>query len=296
MIPCLIQNNIFNTIRMIKILLLFLLLCIILFYYSTEGFISDPCAGLTDGSLASDVSPACLRKMFLNAGCSVNGTAYPKSEDKTWWNSSPNGTTPVGCGQAGTSTAWPNCGAGNVGNIKSDMAAWASLMTDTHVKGCRGPQCRVVTTNLDSDGSGNAIYLDRQNIKCGADEFIAQMRLVRGGPRGPIEHVSVHTDATQYQYQYTCCKVPTVQGPAGPQGASGSVGPAGPRGIQGSPGAPGLKGEAGLKGEPGPQGPIGLKGEPGPIGPIGPKGQDRYIENVDLNSIRQIVRNEFQSV
>lgn len=272
---------------MIKILLLFLLLCIILFYYSTEGFESDPCAGLTDGSLASDVSPACLRKMFLNAGCSVNGTAYPKGEYKSWWNSSPNGTTPVGCGQAGTPTAWPNCGAGNMGNIKSDMAAWASLMTDTHVKGCRGPQCRVVTTNLDSDGGGNAIFLDRQNIKCGADEFIAQMRLVRGGP-----------NTTQYQYQYTCCKVPTVQGPAGPQGASGSVGPEGPRGIQGSPGAPGLQGAPGLRGAIGPKGEPGFKGEPGPIGPIGPmgpKGQDRYIENVDLNSIRQIVQNEFKS-
>jgi len=263
----------------IKLIILLICICVTVFYLYTEGFTVDACAGLTDADPASKMTGACVRKIFLEAGCSA--TEAPSDDYKGWWNS--------------------DTGAGTVKGAKADIAAWASIMDDVHVKGCRGPQCRVVTTNLDSDGSGNAIYLDRHNIKCGADEFIAQMRLVRGGPRGPINGVSTHTDATQYQYQYTCCKVPTVQGPAGPQGASGSVGPAGPRGIQGSPGAPGLKGEAGpqgsigLKGEPGLKGETGLKGEPGPMGPMGPKGQDRYIENVDLNSIRQIIRNEFQS-
>ena len=153
--------------------LIFILLAIvaIVYYIRVEGFQSDPCAGLTDATPANAISNACLQKMFLDAGCSVNGTAYPPSTGQTWWNSV--------------------TGAGTVGGAKADMKAWATLMTDNHVKGCRGPQCRGVTTPLDSDGGGNAIYLDRQRLVCNADESLSGFHLIRGGP-----------NYTQYQYEY----------------------------------------------------------------------------------------------
>ena len=242
--------------------LIFILLAIvaIVYYIRVEGFQSDPCAGLTDATPANAISNACLQKMFLDVGCSVNGTAYPPSTGQTWWNSV--------------------TGVGTVGGTKRDMKAWATLMTDTHVKGCRGPQCRVVNTPLDEDGGGNAIYLDRQDVVCNADESIAKFRLIRGGP-----------DFRQYQYQYICCKNP---GPPGIQGPGGAQGPAGPAGAAG------------------PQGPIGLTGKDGKMGPQGPQGpvgsfdpnkqisaSSDIIDFSDselLQSIREIIRREFQTV
>lgn len=255
--------------------LIFILLAIVVmtYYVRVEGFQSDPCAGLTDASRADSISNACLQKMFLDAGCSKSGTAYPSDTGKSWWNSSPQGTTPVSCGEAGTATAWPNCGAGNVGQTKADIKAWATRMTDTHVKGCRGPQCRVVNTPLDEDGGGNAIYLDRQDVVCNADESIAKFRLIRGGP-----------DFRQYQYQYICCKNPGPPGPAGaqgpagiagaqgPAGIAGPAGPAGPVGPAGSQGPAGPIGPAGAQGPAGPDGLTGKDGTMGPMGPIGPAG------------------------
>lgn len=256
---------------MLRILALVAGIIILLFLSQSEGFLDapDPCAGLTDGSLASSISHACLKKMFLDVGCSVTGTAYPSTPDRTWWNSSPNGTTPVYCNE--TDKKWPNCGAGNVLTTKNDMKAWATMIDDVHVKGCKGPQCRAVATPFDLDGGGNAVYLDRQNISCRADEALSQFRLVRN-PAG-----------TLYQYQYTCCKVP---GPAGPQGPAGAQGPKGVAGKDGLPGAQGPQGLQGLQGLPGiagvpgkigEKGPKGDQGSPGPIGPQGlqgPAGQD----------------------
>lgn len=297
---------------------IFLIVCILLlayFCYVKEGFSSDPCAGLTDADPSSSISNACLQKMFLNAGCSKSGTAYPADTGVMWWNSSPQGTTLVGCGPPGSATAWPNCGAGNVGNTKRDMDAWATLMTDTHVKGCRGSQCRVAYTKFDEDGSGDSIYLDRQNVRCNADEFLAQFRLERGGPSNSPH--SIHKDASQYRYQYICCKIP--QGPAGPagakgdQGVQGPIGPKGSTGVAGAPGSSGPQGAAGAAGADGkigaagpigpigPAGPRGLQGVPGPQGPIGPIGPQAPVQNMNsrgdtLDSIRQIIRNEFQSM
>ena len=55
------------------------------------------------------------------------------------------------------------------------------------------PICRKVTTPMNEEGGGNAIFLDRHNVECQPDETIQQFHLVRSG-KG------------QYQYQYTCCK------------------------------------------------------------------------------------------
>jgi hypothetical protein len=53
--------------------LIIIIICIVLvyFYNVREGFVTDPCAGLTDHSLASSISNACLQKMFIESGCSV---------------------------------------------------------------------------------------------------------------------------------------------------------------------------------------------------------------------------------
>ena len=255
-----------------RILVLIVGIIILLFFSRREGFAdADPCTGLTDASLASSISHACLKKMFLDVGCSVTGTAYPSTPDRTWWNSSPNGTTPVYCNE--TDKKWPNCGAGNVLTAKNDMKAWATMIDDTHVKGCKGPQCRALTTPLNDEGGGNAVYLDRHNVSCRADEALSHFHLVRNWVGNQL----------QYQYEYTCCKVPGPPGPQGPTGLPGAQGAAGkdglpgaqgPQGLQGLQGLPGIAGAAGKMGETGLKGAQGIPGPAGPQGLPGPSGKD----------------------
>ena len=248
---------------MYRILALIVGIIVLLYLSRTEElFNSDPCAGLTDNSLASSISHACLQKMFLDAGCSVTGTAYPATPAKGWWNSSPNGATPVYCNE--TDKKWPNCGAGNVLTTKNDIKAWATMIDDVHVKGCKGPQCRALTTPLNDEGGGNAVYLDRHNPSCRADEALSQFHLVQKWVGNQL----------QYQYEYTCCKVPGPAGPQGPAGQTGPVGPRGPAGKDGAQGLPGIDGAPGKIGEKGQKGDQGIPGPVGSAGPAGPAGQD----------------------
>ena len=58
--------------------------------------------------------------------------------------------------------------------------------------------CRTDSTQWNSEGNGNAVYLDRHDIKCNNDEALSQVHLVRkgdaqGNPDG------------NYRYDYTCC-------------------------------------------------------------------------------------------
>jgi hypothetical protein len=284
--------------RMLYYLIVLLIILIaFMTYRQTDGFDSpDPCQGVTDSTLASAVSDACLQKMWLDAGCSAEGTVYPTTGTKKWYNQSPNGTNVVYCDNG--ANAWPNCGAGNVGVIKADMAAWASMMDDGHVKGCRGTKCRAVTTPFNDEGGGNAVYLDRHTMSCRADEAISQIHLVRSG-KGT------------YQYQYTCCKLPGPPGPAGPAGKDGAPGLAGTPGVAGAPGVPGPAGPAGKDGAPGkdgpagavgPMGPAGSNGVAGPIGPAGPRGppgvssQPAPYDMPSLSEIQSIFHNELQSM
>ena len=91
----------------------------------------DPCAGLTDDSLASSVSVECLRKILTDEGCTDQGTIWPADDYNGWWRQSPRGTTTVYCDNKGTP-----CGAGNYATVKSDIHAWATMTDDTHVAGC----------------------------------------------------------------------------------------------------------------------------------------------------------------
>lgn len=231
---------------MYRILALLVGIIVLLFLSRSEGFAdADPCAGLTDNSPASSVSPACLQKIWNDVGCSTIGTVYPPSNYSGWWTQ--------------------NNGAKTLAGIKADMKAWSIIIDDVHVKGCKGPQCRAVATPFDLDGGGNAVYLDRQNLSCRADEALSQFRLVRNGA------------GTQYQYQYTCCKVPGPvgpQGPPGPSGKDGAQGPQGPQGPQGLQGIPGIAGAPGKIGEKGAKGDQGIPGPAGPVGEEGPAGQD----------------------
>ena len=203
-----------------------------------DGFAADLCQGVTDATVASSVSDACMQKMWLDAGCSTEGTVYPKTGEKMWYHSSPQGAKTVYCDNG--ANKWPNCGAGNVGEVKRDMGEWAKLMSETHVKGCRGPRCRAVTTPFNDEGGGSAVYLDRHQLSCRADESISQMHLVRSGNN-------------TYQYKYTCCKFPSTPGPAGPMG------------LPGPPGLPGIAGTPGKMGPPGPAGTAGTS-NPAPFG------------------------------
>lgn len=247
-------------------------------YRHVEGFNApDPCQGVTDATLGSSVSDACLQKIWLDAGCSAEGTVYPKTGIKNWWNQS-------------------SGGAGTVGAIKNDMAAWARMMDQAHVVGCRGPKCRAVTTQFDDEGGGNAVYLDRHVMSCRADEAISQIHLVRSG-------------AGTYQYQYTCCKLPGPPGPPGMAGAPGIPGVAGAPGIPGpigrtgpvgATGPAGVAGSAGKDGLIGPAGETGPVGAMGPMGPAGPRGasdsQPAPYNKPSLPEIQSIVRNEFQNM
>lgn len=246
---------------MVWLALLLLLVVILLTYHNIDGFANDACAGLADSSPASQVSAACVQQSWLNAGCSATGTVAPNASYNGWWNS--------------------NTGAGTFGAMKNDMRLWATLMDDGHVKGCRGTNCRAVTTSMDADGGGNAVYLDRQHLTCNADEAISQMRLQRNGA------------GTQYQYHYTCCKLP---GPAGPAGAQGAPGPAGAQGV---PGPAGPAGSAGSVGPAGPVGPAGTNGIPGQMGSPGLSPAPARSSPTDRSSftrdIQAILRREFQN-
>jgi hypothetical protein len=84
-----------------------------------------------------------------------------------------------------------------------------------------GLQCRRATTPWNLEGGGNAVFLDRHDVRCGGDEMLNQFYLARSG-RGT------------YQYQYTCCKIPAgPPGPPGPPGPSGTSGVVGPQGVPG---------------------------------------------------------------
>lgn len=72
--------------------------------------------------------------------------------------------------------------------------------------------------------------------------------------------------------------VPTIVGPVGPTGATGSPGVVGPTGVTGSPGPVGPTGPTGANGEPGPVGPTGAAGAPGP-------GQEVYIQKETPSSV-----------
>ena len=91
----------------------------------------DPCAGLTDDSLASSVSVECLRKILTDEGCTDQGTIWPADDYNGWWRQSPRGTTTVYCDNKGTP-----CGAGNYATVKSDIHAWATMTDALHVAGC----------------------------------------------------------------------------------------------------------------------------------------------------------------
>jgi hypothetical protein len=89
-------------------------------------------------------------------------------------------------------------------------------------------QCRGTSTPWNDEGRGNAVFLDRHDVRCNSNELINRFRLVRNG-KG------------RYRYDYTCCAVNDGQrGPAGP------IGPAGPRGPAGRPGPKGPQGPPGM--------------------------------------------------
>jgi hypothetical protein len=273
---------------------------------------ADPCAGLTNDTNATQIPVACIQKLLRDEGCGTKGGIYPPDDPnwKGWYRSAPNGNQVVYCDNG--AHAWPNCGAGNFGVVKADIHAWATMFDDVHVKGCMGPQCRVAMTPLNADGGGNAVYLDRQDVRCNADESLTRFHLVRN-PQG-----------TQYQYQYVCCKNQGPAGPAGPIGPSGKDGVAGPSGVPGvagSAGRDGKDGVAGPAGKDGVMGPMGPAGKDGVMGPMGPAGKDGAMGQMGpmgpagvtpsqpapvdmtttpdqaslLASLQQMVRNELQT-
>lgn len=62
---------------------------------------------------------------------------------------------------------------------------------------CEMPEekaCVQERTPMNDDGGGNAIFLDRHEVKCKDNFALSQFKLSRGG------------GGKKYQYQYTCCQ------------------------------------------------------------------------------------------
>lgn len=125
--------------------------------------------------------------------------------------------------------------------------------------------CRDVSTSAQSHGNGHTIYLDRLDVRCGANEMLSQFKLQ-------------HLGGGWSRYNYRCCSVNEVSGPRGAQGERGAQGPQGakgdqgPMGVMGPMGPKGADGAKGVAGNAGPAGPMGPGGLAGPAGAIGPKG------------------------
>ena len=122
--------------------------------------------------------------------------------------------------------------------------------------------CRDVSTSAQSHGNGHTIYLDRLDVRCGANEMLSQFQLQ-------------HLGGGWSRYNYRCCSVNEVSGPRGAQGergAQGAKGDQGPMGVMGPMGPKGADGAKGVAGNAGPAGPMGPGGLAGPAGAVGPKG------------------------
>ena len=96
------------------------------------------CAGITDSTLAKDVSYPCLQQTWASLGCSKTGKWYPSDNSSTWWHSSPDGSRMVQCDDThrGFGNSPDNCGAGTFGVVKADMAVVASRDTVVHREAC----------------------------------------------------------------------------------------------------------------------------------------------------------------
>ena len=64
-------------------------------------------------------------------------------------------------------------------------------------KCCELPNVKMVCqsryTEMNQDGGGNVIFLDRHDVSCGNEEFLTRIHLSRGGTEDQI------------RYEYTCC-------------------------------------------------------------------------------------------
>ena len=89
-----------------------------------------------------------------------------------------------------------NCGPGHVltyfqyANLPGNKSKYDFSCAPT----TKPLKCRQASTPLNADGGGNAVYLNRHNVKCNTDEALSQFNLSNDG-KG------------KYQYNYTCCKV-----------------------------------------------------------------------------------------
>ena len=101
---------------------------------------TDPCASYTPTSLAKDITPQCLQKLFTDAGCTTEGTVYPSDTYKGWWNSSPGGlSTAVYCsGSQVPGDGAGDCGAGNYGVTMADIKLYGTQTDTVHKTACLG--------------------------------------------------------------------------------------------------------------------------------------------------------------
>ena len=174
------------------ILILCAVIAVRVYMNQVDGF-ADPCENVSNDTSAMNVSNACLQKQWKASGCSADGTAYPPNNYDGYWKWNPGNTiAPQVCDSTHVGKA--QCGAGTFGNVVSDMKNWFLNTDDASVKGCKGADCRSVsTTAIQSD------KLMDHDVKCNSDEVITQLRLMTTPASGS-------TPASN-KYQYTCCKV-----------------------------------------------------------------------------------------
>ena len=173
-----------------------LILCVVIavktYMNQVDGF-TDPCESVSNDTSAMNVSNACLQKQWKVSGCSADGTAYPPNNYDGYWKWNPGNTiAPQVCDS--THVGRTQCGAGTFGNVVNDMKNWFLSTDDAHVKGCKGADCRSISTAaIESD------KLIDHDVKCNSDEVVTQLRLMTTPASG--------STAASNKYQYTCCKV-----------------------------------------------------------------------------------------
>lgn len=84
-----------------------------------------------------------------------------------------------------------------VGNSSAGGQRKVNLYDDVRVEGTLSVgnlRCRNTTTACSDDGTGNMVFLDRQTVACGGNEFLQSFHLQRCNP-------------TQIQFAISCCQI-----------------------------------------------------------------------------------------
>lgn len=168
------------------------------FFYSNEGECS--LKGLNTNNTPNFNSNGSLYEAVgsgLKSYLDLTPTFNILKNQNTEFNSSGGGNTifldrqNVNCGDYGLNNFRLSS---NNSNVRYDYSCSTSLINNKDVNNINIEQTINKSTNSNSQGQGNVIFLDRHNLDCGENSYISQFKLDSMGK--PYD----------YQYNYTCKK------------------------------------------------------------------------------------------